>query len=128
MECKVVLFYEILRRLARFNRDIVECKAGSGRCHASSNEDLIETLWNVKKRALANKDGGPEGFNRDIVECKDRKRRKGRPEHGRFNRDIVECKGIRRKDRKMNKERFNRDIVECKVERMGEKRRCRIQI
>ena len=62
---------------------------------ASSCEisDLIETLWNVKKKAGAQLLGNL-GFNRDIVECKDGYDYNRVQKCVRFNRDIVECKVV----------------------------------
>ena len=35
-----------------------------------SEEDLIDTLWNVKALSVTNGNGATTGFNRYIVECK----------------------------------------------------------
>ena len=56
--------------------------------------DLIETLWNVKRRTLTNICSGPCRFNRDIVECKDVYHIDEDFQATGFNRDIVECKGF----------------------------------
>ena len=49
MECKEIVREWRFGRAEGFNRDIVECKAGSRMAVTRRGDsDLIETLWNVK--------------------------------------------------------------------------------
>ena len=80
----------------------------------ADDEDLIETLWNVKEDEVASYVEELLGFNRDIVECKEKLEKIALIKNERFNRDIVECKVLFFHCPNQITARFNRDIVECK--------------
>ena len=84
-----MIHYHILNG---FNRDIVECKGINSSFLCYVNNDLIETLWNVKLKDI------PDGkeFTYDLIETL----WNVKPEGSLF----IICKSG-----------FNRDIVECKV-------------
>ena len=92
----------------------MECKGRFSISSAASAGDLIETLWNVKKKKLLAIANFVSRFNRDIVECKVLLPPSLPRYLLRFNRDIVECKGISFTSVFQTHHRFNRDIVECK--------------
>ena len=77
-------------------------------------QDLIETLWNVKTIAGLTVTKTKQRFNRDIVECKGAIGSELAMRQRRFNRDIVECKGVYYNKLMGEISGFNRDIVECK--------------
>ena len=69
MECKVICDVIEAVKEKRFNRYIVECKGPYSLGQVQRNEDLIDTLWNVKLSIfIASRSFIP--FNRYIVECK----------------------------------------------------------
>ena len=57
----------------RINRNIVECKGGKEFWHFLNHRVLIETLWNVKSKAVFVCPAVAFGINRNIVECKDKR-------------------------------------------------------
>ena len=48
----------------------MECKGSYPAVVICSDQDLIETLWNVKIIFVVGQSVFKDGFNRDIVECK----------------------------------------------------------
>ena len=49
VECKVEIYLFCVDFAMRFNRYIVECKAYGIERGLTGSDDLIDTLWNVKK-------------------------------------------------------------------------------
>ena len=141
MECKAHCCDERLCLIARFNRNIVECKEPPDPESSSSLLVLIETLWNVKKHRHLNRSYHKPVLIetlwnvkflqritrllqiRVLIETLWNVKSHGLAEisslSASFNRNIVECKVVEVKVIGNTDLRFNRNIVECKVQTPG---------
>ena len=98
----------------RINRNIVECKYGFEFGIGRSNEELIETLWNVNAISVLDCAFNASRINRNIVECKFSSLSLCSLHIFRINRNIVECKLKSLLFIYLKPFRINRNIVECK--------------
>ena len=60
----------------------------------TKDRGLIETLWNVKKRAMFMSEWVIIGLIETLWNVKYPERREEEQSRGRFNRNIVECKAL----------------------------------